>query len=48
MAEHVGSALFVYTEESSDLIDPLQNNPFAVDITAIAFEELTQDPASRR
>jgi predicted dienelactone hydrolase len=46
LAEYVASALFVYTEESSKFIDPLQDNAFGVDITPIPFDELQRDPTA--
>ena len=44
MKDHVDSALFVYTRDTKDLIKRLQNNPFGVKITPVAFDTLMRDP----
>jgi len=44
--DYVASALFVYTEEGSAFIDPLQQNSLGVTVTAVAFETLQQNPAN--
>lgn len=44
MKDHVDSALFVYTRDTKDLIKRLQNNPFGVKITSVAFDTLMRDP----
>ena len=44
MSEHVASALFIYTKESSQFLELLQDNAFGAAITPIAFDELQQDP----
>ncbi|WDN90589.1 hypothetical protein BuS5_03560 [Desulfosarcina sp. BuS5] len=44
MTDHVDSALFVYTQDTKDLIERLQNNPFGVKITPVAFDTMMQDP----
>lgn len=44
MPEFVSSALFVYTSESSDVVDTLQENSHGVDITVLACDELLRDP----
>ena len=38
MAEYVGDALFVYTDDTKHLIDPVQNNSAGTRITAVVFE----------
>ena len=42
MTDHVDSALFVYTQDTKDLIERLQNNPFGVKITPVAFDTMMQ------
>ena len=44
MAEYVASALFVYTDNTKHLIEPLQNNSSGTRITSVAFETLMQTP----
>ncbi len=44
MTDHVDSALFVYTQDTKDLIKRLQENPFGVKITPVAFDILMRDP----
>ena len=44
MAEYVSSALFVYGEESADLVGLLENNPFGVDVRAVSIVEFRDDP----
>jgi len=46
MPDYVASALFVYTEEGSSFIEPLQRNPHGTTITPIAFEALQKDAAN--
>jgi len=43
--DYVASALFVYTEEGTAYIEPLQQNSLGVTITAVAYETLQQNPA---
>ena len=42
MAEYVAAALFVYTDDTKYLIDPVQNNSARTRITAVAFEAFMQ------
>jgi uncharacterized hydrophobic protein (TIGR00271 family) len=42
--DYVTSALFVYTEEGTAYIEPLQQNSMGVAITAVAYETLQQNP----
>ena len=44
MPDYVASALFVYTEEGTVYIEPLQQNSLGVTITAVAYETLQQNP----
>ena len=44
MVEYVAAALFVYTEDTKHLIEPVQNNSSGTRITPISFEDLTQTP----
>jgi uncharacterized hydrophobic protein (TIGR00271 family) len=44
MAEYVSAALFVYGEESADLVGLLENNPFGVDVRAVSIVEFQDDP----
>ena len=44
MTEYVTSALFVYTDETNHLVDPLQNNSLGTPITSVAFDALMQAP----
>jgi len=44
MTEYVTSALFVYTDDTTHLIKPLQNNSSGTRITPVAFDALTQTP----
>jgi len=44
MTDHVEFALFVYTRDTEYLIERLQDNPFGVKITSLAFDSLMQDP----
>ncbi len=44
MTDHVDSALFVYTQDTKNLIKLLQNNPFGVKITPVAFDTIMHDP----
>ena len=44
MRDHVDSALFVYTHDTKNLIKRLQNNPFGVKITSVAFDTIMHDP----
>ncbi|RLI68438.1 MAG: hypothetical protein DRP02_12580 [Candidatus Gerdarchaeota archaeon] len=44
MTDHVGFALFVYTRDTEYLIERLQDNPFGIKITSLAFDSLMQDP----
>jgi uncharacterized hydrophobic protein (TIGR00271 family) len=43
MPDYVKSALFVYTEESSSFIEPLQQNPYGTTINPVAYEALQKD-----
>ena len=43
MPDYVKSALFVYTEESSSFIEPLQQNPYGTTIKPVAYEALQKD-----
>jgi len=45
LADHVASALFVFTEESASLADPLQKNSLGVSVTPVAYENVRQNPA---
>ncbi len=40
MTGYVDSALFVYTQDTKDLIKRLQDNPFGVKITPVSFDTL--------
>ena len=44
MVEYVAAALFVYTEDTKHLIDPVQNNSAGTRISPVAFEALIQSP----
>ena len=44
MAEYVTSALFVYTDDTKHLIEPVQNNSSGTRITPVAFGTLMQSP----
>jgi uncharacterized hydrophobic protein (TIGR00271 family) len=44
MVEYVAAALFVYSEDTKHLIEPVQNNSSGTRITPISFEVLTQTP----
>ncbi len=44
MTEYVAAALFVHTDDTRHLIDPLQNNSSGSRITAVAFDDLMQTP----
>ena len=44
MTGFVSSALFVYTDDTKSLIEPVQNNSLGTRITPVAFEALTQTP----
>ncbi|MEJ2220047.1 MAG: TIGR00341 family protein [Desulfobacterales bacterium] len=44
MAEYVAAALFVYTDDTKHLIEPVQNNPWGTRITTATFEALLQAP----
>jgi uncharacterized hydrophobic protein (TIGR00271 family) len=44
MAEYVPAALFVYTDDTKHLIEPVQNNSSGTLITPVAFEALMQKP----
>jgi uncharacterized hydrophobic protein (TIGR00271 family) len=44
MAEYVPAAIFVYTDDTKHLIEPVQNNSSGTLITPVAFEALTQKP----
>ncbi|KPK25111.1 MAG: hypothetical protein AMJ61_12865, partial [Desulfobacterales bacterium SG8_35_2] len=46
MPDYVASALFVYTEEGSSFIEPLQHNPHGTIITPVAYEALQKDVAN--
>ena len=46
MPEYFTSALFVYTDESSIFVEPIQQNPQGSAVTVVYFETLKQDPAS--
>ena len=47
MTEYVSSALFVYTEETTDLMESLQNNAAGTHIIAVAFNDLMQTPQAQ-
>ena len=47
MDEYVGDALFVYTDDTKHLIDPVQNNSAGTRITAVAFDTLVQSPQTQ-
>jgi uncharacterized hydrophobic protein (TIGR00271 family) len=47
MAEYVAAALFVYTDDTKYLIDPVQNNSARTRITAVAFEAFMQTPQAQ-
>jgi uncharacterized hydrophobic protein (TIGR00271 family) len=44
MAEYVSAALFVYTDDTKHLVEPVQNNSSGSHVTPVAFEALTQTP----
>ena len=44
MTEHVTSALFVHTQDTTHLIRSLQNNSWGTRITPVAFDTLMQTP----
>jgi diacylglycerol kinase family enzyme len=44
MAEYVTAALFVYTDDTKHLIEPVQNNSAGSRITAVEFDALMQTP----
>ena len=44
MVEYVAAALFVYTEDTEHLIEPVQNNSSGTRVTPVAFEALMQKP----
>jgi uncharacterized hydrophobic protein (TIGR00271 family) len=44
MTDHVTAALFVYTDNTSHVIERMEDNPFGTRITAIAFDTLIQEP----
>ena len=46
MAIHVEAAVFVYTEDSRDLVDQVVDNPFGVKVTAVEFVTLQEQPAA--
>jgi uncharacterized hydrophobic protein (TIGR00271 family) len=47
MTEYVSSALFVYTDDTKHLIEPLQNNSSSTCITPVAFDALMQTPQTQ-
>lgn len=47
MTEYVSSAVFVYTDDTKHLIEPLQNNSVGTRITPTAFDALMQTPKTR-
>lgn len=44
MTEYVSAALFVYSDDTKHLIQPLQNNSSGTRITPVAFDALMQTP----
>ena len=44
MTEYVSAALFVYSDDTKHLIQPLQNNSSGARITPVAFDALMQTP----
>lgn len=46
LPEYVASVLYVYTEEGTSSVEPLQQNLPGVAVTPVAYEALKQNPAS--
>jgi len=44
MPEYVKAALLVYTQETQEILDELQNNPQGVEITPVLFSDLESKP----
>ena len=47
MTEYVSSALFVYTDDTKHLIEPLQNNSSGTRITSVSFDALIKTPQAQ-
>ena len=47
MPEYVASALFVHTDDTKHLIDPVQKNSAGTRITTVAFDVLVQTPQTQ-
>ena len=45
MADHVASAVFVFTKESASFLETLQKNSLGVSVTPVAYETVQQNPA---
>ncbi len=44
MASHVDAAVFIYTEDSQELVDQVRDNPFDCHVTPVELEAFTHDP----